>query len=305
MSILVGEAPHLRGWTHVYSGKVRDMYVPADQESGRGGDVVLMVASDRISAYDHVLPTTIPGKGVVLTQLTLWWFEQLADLVTNHVVSLEVPPEVEGRAMICRRLQMFPLECVVRGYLTGSALAEYRATGEVCGIALPQGMAEGDRIDPPIYTPASKAAVGDHDENITFEQSVEAVGVVAARRLRDRSLAVFARASEIAAERGLVLADTKFEFGRENRPGDAELVLADEVLTPDSSRFWRAEDLAPGVTPPSIDKQFVRDWLTSPAAGWERTSDAPPPPLPNEVVERTRERYVTAFETLTGRTADV
>ncbi|MGC5615021.1 phosphoribosylaminoimidazolesuccinocarboxamide synthase [Georgenia sp. Z1491] len=305
MSIGVGEAPHLRGWSHVYSGKVRDMYVPADQESGRGGDVVLMVASDRLSAFDHVLPTPIPGKGVVLTQLTLWWFEQLGDLVTNHVVSLDVPDEVAGRAMICRRLQMYPVECVVRGYLTGSALAEYRATGEVCGVELEPGMTDGDRIDPPIYTPASKAAVGEHDENITFEQSVDKVGVTAARRLRDRSLAVFDRAAEIAAARGLVLADTKFEFGRENRPGDPELVLADEVLTPDSSRFWRAQDLVPGSTPPSIDKQYVRDWLTSPDSGWDRASDAPPPPLPTEVVERTRERYVTAYETLTGQTADV
>lgn len=305
MSIGVGEAPHLRGWSHVYSGKVRDIYVPADQDSGRGGDVVLMVASDRLSAFDHVLPTPIPGKGVILTALTLWWFEQLSDLVTSHVVSLDVPEEVAGRAMICRKLQMYPIECVVRGYLTGSGLAEYRATGEVCGVELPPGMSEGDRISPPIFTPAAKAEVGEHDENISFEQTADRIGLTAARRLRDRSLAVFERASEIARGRGLVLADTKFEFGRENRPGDLELVLADEVLTPDSSRFWRAEDVRPGTTPASIDKQFVRDWLASPVSGWDRASDTPPPPLPDDVVERTRERYVTAYETLTGRTAQI
>ncbi|MGO1738267.1 MAG: phosphoribosylaminoimidazolesuccinocarboxamide synthase [Actinomycetaceae bacterium] len=305
MSIGVGEAPHLRGWSHVYSGKVRDIYVPADQDSGRGGDVVLMVASDRLSAFDHVLPTPIPGKGVILTALTLWWFEQLSDLVTSHVISLDVPEEVAGRAMICRKLQMYPIECVVRGYLTGSGLAEYRATGEVCGVELPPGMSEGDRISPPIFTPAAKAEVGEHDENISFEQTADRIGLTAARRLRDRSLAVFERASEIALERGLVLADTKFEFGRENRPGDVELVLADEVLTPDSSRFWRAADVVPGSTPPSIDKQYVRDWLASPASGWDRASDTPPPPLPGDVVERTRERYITAYETLTGRTAEI
>jgi phosphoribosylaminoimidazole-succinocarboxamide synthase len=197
---------------------------------------------------------------------------------------------------------MYPVECVVRGYLTGSGLAEYRETGEVCGVALPDGMVDGDRIDTPIYTPAAKAAVGEHDENISFEATAERVGIEAATRLRDVSLAVFARASEIAESRGIVLADTKFEFGT---GADGGLVLADEVLTPDSSRFWRAEDITPGTTPPSFDKQYVRDWLTSDASGWDRASDAPPPPLPAEVVERTRERYLAAYEALTGRSLDL
>jgi phosphoribosylaminoimidazole-succinocarboxamide synthase len=304
MSSAPGAAPELPGWTHTYSGKVRDMYVPGPGDGAPTDDAstVLIVASDRISAYDHILPTEIPGQGAILTALSLWWFEQLKDLVDNHVVSLDVPAAVAGRAMICRRLEMYPVECVVRGYLTGSGLAEYRETGEVCGVALPDGMVDGDRIDTPIYTPAAKAAVGEHDENISFEATAERVGIEAATRLRDVSLAVFARASEIAESRGIVLADTKFEFGT---GADGGLVLADEVLTPDSSRFWRAEDITPGTTPPSFDKQYVRDWLTSDASGWDRASDAPPPPLPAEVVERTRERYLAAYEALTGRSLDL
>jgi phosphoribosylaminoimidazole-succinocarboxamide synthase len=273
---------------------------------GTGEDVVLVVASDRISAYDHVLGTPIPDKGRVLTALTLWWFERLADLVPHHLVSADVPAvpaAVAGRAMVCHRLEMLPVECVARGYLAGSALAEYRAGGAVCGVLLPAGLVEGSRLPEPIFTPATKAALGEHDENVSFDQVATVVGTPDAVRLRDLTVAVYRRAEELASERGLVLADTKLEFGR--RPGRAEeeeeLVLGDEVLTPDSSRFWPADGWRPGTSQPSFDKQFVRDWLTSPASGWDRAGDAPPPPLPAEVAERTRERYVQAYERLTGR----
>ena len=298
----------LPGWTRTYSGKVRDLYVPdLDLAAGRAvmegfGDVVLVVASDRISAYDHVLPTPIPDKGVVLTQLSLWWFDQLADLVPNHVVSVAddaVPASVAGRAMVCRRLAMFPVECVARGYLTGSGLAEYRGTGQVTGIALPAGLVDGSRLPEPIFTPATKAALGDHDENVSFDVVVGQIGLENAVRLRDLTLAVYARAEAIAHERGVILADTKLEFGIDHRSG--AILLGDEVLTPDSSRFWAADAWAPGAPQPSFDKQYVRDWLTSPASGWDRTGDAPPPPLPAAVVERTRSRYLEAFERLTGR----
>lgn len=285
----------LDGWKHVYSGKVRDLYEPLD-----GSGTVLVVASDRISAYDHVLSTPVPDKGRVLTALSLWWFERLADLVPHHVVSLDVPDAVRGRAMVCRRLTMFPVECVARGYLTGSGLDEYRAGGAVCGVPLPPGLVDGSRLPQPVFTPATKAALGDHDENVTYEQVVDVVGADDAARLRDLTLAVYARAEELARGRGIVLADTKLEFGR--APGDDTVVLGDEVLTPDSSRFWPADRWSPGRAQPSFDKQFVRDWLTSPASGWDRASDTPPPPLPDDVVERTRARYVEAYERLTGRT---
>ncbi|AEI13247.1 phosphoribosylaminoimidazolesuccinocarboxamide synthase [Cellulomonas gilvus] len=293
----------LPGWAHTYSGKVRDLYTPDASAQGDAireahGDVVLVVASDRVSAYDHVLSPGIPDKGVVLTQLSLWWFEQLADLVPSHVVSTDVPAAVAGRAMICRRLQMFPVECVARGYLTGSGLAEYRASGQVTGIALPPGLVDGSRLPEPIFTPATKAELGEHDENVPFEVVAQTVGGQAAVTLRDLTLAVYARAEAVARERGVILADTKLEFGTD--PGSGAVVLGDEVLTPDSSRFWPADAWQPGHPQPSFDKQYVRDWLTSAASGWERASDVPPPPLPADVVERTRARYLEAYERLTG-----
>jgi phosphoribosylaminoimidazole-succinocarboxamide synthase len=285
-------APRIEGAEHVHSGKVRDLYrLP-------GGEL-LMVASDRISAYDYVLDSTIPDKGVVLTQMSLWWFEQLADLVPNHVLSVDVPDSVRGRAVVCENLDMYAVECVVRGYLTGSGLADYRASGEVCGIALPDGLEDGSRLPEPIFTPATKAALGDHDENVSYDAVAAQIGDDTAARLRELTLAVYARAEGIARERGIILADTKLEFGR--RP-DGTVVLADEVLTPDSSRFWPAAHWQPGRAQPSYDKQIVRDWLTSPASGWDRSSGEAPPPLPPEVVERTRSRYIEAYELLTGRT---
>ncbi|HYN68370.1 MAG TPA: phosphoribosylaminoimidazolesuccinocarboxamide synthase [Ornithinibacter sp.] len=276
----------------VYSGKVRDLYALPDGH-------LLFVASDRISAYDHVLPTPIPDKGRVLTLLSLWWFEQLADVVPNHVVSLHVPPEVEGRAMVCERLDMFPVECVVRGYLTGSGLVEYVAGGAVCGVPLPRGLVDGSRLPTPIFTPATKAALGEHDENVSFEAVVATVGRADAEELRRITLAVYDRAEAVARDRGIVLADTKLELGRSATRG---VVLADEVLTPDSSRFWPLDLWEPGHAQPSYDKQYVRDWLTSPASGWDRASDTAPPPLPDSVVEATRGKYIEAYERLTGRT---
>jgi phosphoribosylaminoimidazole-succinocarboxamide synthase len=296
MTVDDSTAAQLPGWRHIYSGKVRDLYVP--EALHPLGDVVLVVASDRISAYDFILPTPIPDKGVVLTQLSLWWFDQLAEVVPNHVVSLDVPAEVAGRAMVCRRLQMFPVECVARGYLTGSGLAEYRETSEVCGIPLPEGLVDGSRLPEAIFTPATKAELGEHDENVSFDIVSETIGDDAAVRLRDLTLAVYTRAEEIARARGVILADTKFEFGTD--PVTGEIVLGDEVLTPDSSRFWPSDDWEPGHPQPSFDKQFVRDWLTSAASGWDRRGDVPPPELPADVVERTRARYLEAFERLTG-----
>lgn len=296
----------LPGWRHVYSGKVRDLYEPAGQHPA--GDVVLVVASDRISAYDHVLATPIPDKGVVLTQLSLWWFAQLADLVENHVVTAQttvtpgdglVPEAVAGRAMVCRRLDMFPVECVARGYLTGSGLVEYRASSTVCGVPLPAGLEDGSRLSEPIFTPATKAAVGDHDENVSLDVVAQQIGTENAERLRDLTLAVYARAASLAAERGVLLADTKLELGLD--PVTGATVLGDEVLTPDSSRFWDAELWEPGRAQPSFDKQHVRDWLVSTESGWDRGGDAPPPPLPAHVVAATRERYLEAFRRLTGR----
>ena len=285
-------APAIEGAEHLHSGKVRDLYRLPDGE-------LLMVASDRISAYDFVLDTTIPDKGAVLTQLSLWWFERLADLVPNHVLSVDVPAEVKGRAVVCESLAMFPVECVARGYLTGSGLLDYRATGEVCGIALPTGLEDGSRLPEPLFTPATKAALGDHDENVSYDAVVGVVGAEAADRLRDLTLQVYAAAEVVARERGIILADTKLEFGA--RP-DGTIVLADEVLTPDSSRFWPADEWQPGRAQASYDKQIVRDWLTSPVSGWDRSSGEAPPPLPDEVVERTRSRYIEAYERLTGRT---
>lgn len=288
-------APVIEGTTHVHSGKVRDLYrIDTGQHEGR----LLMVASDRISAYDFVLDTTIPDKGEILTRMSLWWFEQLAGLVGNHVVSTDVPAEVAGRAVVCERLRMFPVECVARGYLTGSGLTDYRRTGEVCGIPLPAGLQDGSRLPEPIFTPATKAELGDHDENVDYEAVVEAVGDDAAAELRMLTMEVYGRAHLVARERGIILADTKLEFGR--RP-DGTTILADEVLTPDSSRFWPAAEWQPGRAQASYDKQIVRDWLTE-ESGWDRTSGEAPPPLPESVVERTRARYVEAYELLTGET---
>ena len=291
----------LPGAIHLGSGKVRELYAI--------GDRLLLVASDRISAFDHVLQTPIPDKGRILTQLSLWWFERLADLVSNHVVSADVADfpaelsahaeELRGRSMLCERLDMLLIECVARGYLAGSGLAEYRVSGAVCGIPLPDGLVDGSRLDEPIFTPAAKAEQGEHDENIGYDEVVRRTGAPVAEQLRHLTLTVYSTARDIALERGIILADTKFEFGRR---ADGTIVLADEVLTPDSSRFWPADQWQPGRPQQSYDKQFVRDWLTSPASGWDPKSDQPPPPLPDEIIERTRDRYVEAYERLTGRT---
>ena len=285
------------GWTHTYSGKVRDLYVPDETAAGQAirdahGDVVLVVASDRVSAYDHVLSPGIPDKGVVLTQLSLWWFEQLADLVPSHVVSTDVPAQLSGRAMICRRLEMFPVECVVRGYLTGSGLAEYRASGEVTGIALPPGLVDGSRLPEPIFAPATKAELGDHDENVPFSVVEQMLGEEDAAALRSLTLAVYARAEAIARERGVILADTKLEFGTD--PATGAITLGDEVLTPDSSRFWPADQWQPGHPQPSFDKQFVRDWLETQT--WDKTP--PAPRLPQDVLEKTAAKYREALDRL-------
>ncbi len=275
-------------WQHSYSGKVRDLYSSAEHP-----ELVLMVASDRVSAFDHVLEPGIPGKGELLTTLSLWWSEQLD--VANHLVEgVEIPAEFAGRAMVARRLDMYPIECVVRGYLSGSGWLEYQESQGVCGVPLPAGLADGDRLPEPIYTPAWKAPLGEHDENITFERTVEIVGADAAAALRDASLQIFARASAIAESRGVILADTKFEFGAD--PSTGELTLADEVLTSDSSRYWDAALYSTGDRTASFDKQIVRDWL---AAHWDRTGI--PPALPPEIVERTAARYRELIARLTGR----
>ncbi|GAA3142659.1 phosphoribosylaminoimidazolesuccinocarboxamide synthase [Planomonospora alba] len=272
---------------HLHSGKVRDLYQTDD-------GLLLMVASDRISAYDHVLTPDIPDKGTILTQMSLWWFEQLADLVPNHVVG----PGPDGRSVLCRPLRMVPVECVARGYLTGSGLIDYRRDGEVSGVRLPPGLVDGSRLPEPVFTPSTKAPVGEHDEAISFERVAAEVGAEVAEELRRITLAVYRRGAEIALERGIILADTKIELGWD---ADGVLTLGDEVLTPDSSRFWPLDQWEPGRAQPSFDKQYVRDWLTSPASGWDRASGEAPPPLPDEVVERTRARYVEAYEKLTGR----
>ncbi len=285
-------APVIDGWTHVSRGKVRDLYVSASDDS-----LVLVVASDRISAFDYILPTPIPDKGRVLTQLSAWWFSQLD--IAHHMVSLDVPEVVAGRAMICRRLSMIPIECVARGYLTGSGLAEYRASGAVCGTALPSGLTEGSELPHPIFTPAAKAEFGEHDENISFARTCALVGDDLAIELQRRTLDIYDHAQAVARERGIILADTKCEFGLDS---DGHLTLGDEVLTPDSSRFWSADDWCVGAPTPSYDKQYVRDWLRSDASGWDGSST--PPPLPDDVVANTRARYLDAFERLTGTPLD-
>jgi len=288
----IPDAPPIEGATHLHSGKVRDLY---EIQTGEYAGRLLMVASDRMSAYDFVLETPIPDKGEILTRMSLWWFEQLG--VPNHVISTDVPEAVKGRAVICEKLAMYPVECVARGYLAGSGLVDYRATGEVCGVPLPAGLEDGSRLPQPIFTPATKADLGDHDENVSYDAVVATVGTEAAESLRDITLDVYGRAEAIARGRGIILADTKFEFG--HRP-DGTIVLADEVLTPDSSRFWPADEWEPGHAQPAYDKQIVRDWLVSPESGWDRKSGDAPPPLPQHVIELTRARYVEAFERLTG-----
>ena len=273
----------------LHAGKVRRLYALPDGN-------ILMVATDAISAYDHVLATPIPDKGAILNQLSLWWFDQLSD-VPNHIVSTDVPAAVRGRAVVAEPLDMVPVECVARGYLTGSGWAEYLRSGTVCDIPLPEGLVDGSRLPEPIFTPAIKAPIGEHDENVDYATIVALHGPELAERLRDLTLSIYATAEAIARGKGIILADTKFEFGL--RP-DGTLVLADEVLTPDSSRFWDAATWQPGVALPSFDKQFVRDWLTK-ESGWDKASDSPPPPLPDEVVAATRAKYVEAYEKLTGR----
>ncbi|MDN4613006.1 phosphoribosylaminoimidazolesuccinocarboxamide synthase [Leifsonia sp. F6_8S_P_1B] len=293
----------LAGWNHTYSGKVRDLYVPEGASGLDDADAVLVVASDRVSAFDHVLEPGIPGKGELLTTLSLWWFDRID--VPNHLlpdhalagdrVVERIPAEVSGRAMLVKPLDMFPIECVVRGYLTGSGWAEYREAQSVCGIPLPAGLENGDRLPEPIYTPAWKAPLGQHDENISFERTVELVGADVAEELRRLSLHVYERGSAIAEARGVIIADTKFEFGADRSTG--EITLADEVLTSDSSRYWDAEAYAAGTTPEarmaSFDKQIVRDWL---AANWDKTGT--PPALPADIVERTAARYRELLERL-------
>ena len=270
----------------IHSGKVRDLY--AD------GDDLIMVASDRVSVYDVMLPTPIPDKGAVLTRLSLWWFDQLADIVPNHVVSAtDVPPKWVGRAIRCRRLDMVKVECVARGYLTGSGFADYTKTGAVCGLVLPPGLVESDRLPEPIFTPTTKAPTGEHDTAMTYEDVITQEGEADARALRDATLEIYRRGAELARERGIIIADTKVELGRDR---DGGFVLADEVLTPDSSRFWDAATWAPGRPQDSLDKQIVRDWATG--TGWDKTP--PGPALPEEIVAKTRSRYIEVYERITG-----
>jgi phosphoribosylaminoimidazole-succinocarboxamide synthase len=271
----------------LHSGKVRDLYLD--------GDDLIMVASDRVSIYDVVLPTAIPDKGAVLTQLSLWWFDRLADIVPHHVISgADVPAELAGRAVRCRRLEMLPVECIARGYLAGLGLEEYRKQGTVSGVALPDGLVEGSKLPEPIFTPTTKAAVGQHDEFMTFDDVAGVVGADTAARLRELTLAVYTRGAETAAVSGIIVADTKLEFGV---GADGEIVLADEVLTPDSSRFWPADEWEPGRPQFAFDKQFLREW--SQGLDWDRTP--PGPEIPADVVAATRARYVEAYERITGR----
>ena len=274
-------APQVAGWDHLRTGKVRDLYTNSSGE-------ILLVASDRISAFDWVLPTTIPDKGAILTQLSLFWFELLEDIIPNHIITDDVPAQVADRAVIVEPLKMFEIECVARGYLTGSGLVEYKESGAVCGNKLPAGLIDGSKLATPIFTPATKAEIGDHDINIDFDQAALIVGAEHAQSLRDYTLKLYTEAAEFAESRGIILADTKFEFGLDS---DGEILLGDEALTPDSSRFWDATHKGA-----SFDKQFVRDYLTT--SGWDRKS--PPPELPAEIVEKTAERYHQAYFTLTG-----
>jgi phosphoribosylaminoimidazole-succinocarboxamide synthase len=275
------------GWNHLRSGKVRDLYTNLNGE-------LLIVASDRISAFDYILPTEIPGKGKLLTQLSLFWFEMFKEIVPNHLITTDVPTEVKDRAVIVKPLEMFPIECVARGYLTGSGWVEYQKGQAVTGISLPTGLLDGSKLPSNIFTPATKAEMGDHDENITFERAAAIIGLDQAEKLRELTLTLYSTAHDYAATRGIILADTKFEFGLDS---EGKICLGDEALTPDSSRFWSLDGWKPGGAQPSFDKQYVRDWLL--ASGWDRQS--PPPELPQDVVDKTRERYESAFTLLTGR----
>jgi phosphoribosylaminoimidazole-succinocarboxamide synthase len=279
-------APSINGWQHLRTGKVRDLYTNSENE-------ILLVASDRISAFDWVLPTQIPNKGAILTQLSLFWFELLEDIVPNHIISDEVPSEVSDRAVIVKPLEMFAIECVARGYLTGSGLSEYKVSQAVCGNALPEGLVDGSQLPETIFTPATKAEIGDHDINIDFAGTAKVVGAEAAEELRVLTIKLYNTAAEFANSRRIILADTKFEFGRDAK---GVITLGDEALTPDSSRFWEATSWAPGSAPASFDKQFVRDFLT--ASGWDKKS--PPPELPAEIIEKTAARYEEAFFRITG-----
>ncbi|MFC7447854.1 phosphoribosylaminoimidazolesuccinocarboxamide synthase [Rhodococcus daqingensis] len=288
--------PSLSDYAHLAGGKVRDLYTIDDEH-------LLLVASDRISAYDHVLSTPIPDKGRVLTAMSVFFFEELGGI--NHLAGApddeRIPAEVLGRALVVRKLNMVPVECVARGYLTGSGLADYQRTGAVCGVELPAGLVESSKLPDPIFTPATKAELGEHDENVDFATVVNQLGQDLAFKLREDTLDIYFRAASFAADRGIILADTKFEFGLD---ADGNLVLADEVLTPDSSRYWPAEGYEPGRVQPSFDKQFVRNWLTGPESGWDRASDTPPPPLPQEIVDATRARYIEAYERISGLSFD-
>lgn len=284
--------PPLSDYRHLASGKVRELYRIDDGH-------LLFVATDRISAYDHILSTQIPDKGRILTAMSVFFFDLLDG--PNHLAGPpddeRIPEEVLGRALVVKQLEMVPVECVARGYLTGSGLVDYQNTGTVCGIALPPGLVEASRFVEPLYTPASKAELGSHDENITYERTVELVGATRAEQLRERTLQTYTQGAEHALEKGIIIADTKFEFGVDTA---GELVLADEVFTPDSSRYWYAEGHQEGQVQSSYDKQFVRNWLTSPESGWDRAADGPPPPLPDEIVEATRARYIQAYEQISG-----
>jgi phosphoribosylaminoimidazole-succinocarboxamide synthase len=279
-------APSIPGWTHLRTGKVRDLYT-------NNLNHILLVASDRISAYDWVMPTEIPGKGAVLTQLSLFWFDLLEDIIPNHVVSTDVPDEVEDRAIIVQPLEMFEIECVARGYLTGSGWSEYQKNSAVCGNSLPLGLLDGSQLPTSIFTPATKAEIGDHDINIDFDSVVKIVGADDAQSLKNLTIRLYETAAEYAQSRGIILADTKFEFGRNS---EGEVLLGDEALTPDSSRFWDQSTWKPGGMQPSYDKQFLRDYLVT--SGWDRNS--PPPELPVEIVEKTARRYEEAFFRITG-----
>ncbi|MDG3011557.1 phosphoribosylaminoimidazolesuccinocarboxamide synthase [Rhodococcus sp. D2-41] len=288
--------PTLSSYTHLSAGKVRELYAIDD-------DHLLMVATDRISAYDHVLSTPIPDKGRVLTAMSVFFFDLLGG--ANHLAGApddeRIPEEVLGRALVVRKLDMVQVECVARGYLTGSGLLDYQRSGSVCGVALPEGLVEAAKLPEPIFTPATKAEIGAHDENIAFDAVVEQVGADLAGRLRDATLDIYTRAADFAASKGIILADTKFEFGLD---GSGTLVLADEVLTPDSSRYWPVDGYQAGKVQPSFDKQYVRNWLTGPESGWDRASDTPPPALPQDVIAATRARYVEAYERISGLSFD-
>ena len=289
----------LPGYQHVYSGKVRDLYAPLDAQGDVDRDRLLLVASNRLSAYDWMVTPEIPGKGEVLTRLSLWWFDQLSDLVPNHVISRDVPAAVAGRGVLVRRLTMLKVEAIARAYLTGGGLEEYNAKGSVSGVPLPEGLVDGSRLPDPVFTPTTKAPFGEHDLPMTLAEVEAELGAEVAAEVSRLTRAILVRGNEIASRRGILIADTKVEFGLAP-DGFGGLVLADEVLTPDSSRFWPADQWEPGHAQPSYDKQFVRDWLTSPESGWDRGSGEPPPPLPEHVVEQTRAKYIEAYERLTG-----